>query len=154
MAKVKDEVGNKYGRLTVLERAEANSKRGEARWICLCDCGNKTVVIGDALRHGNTKSCGCLRREKLDESRKSRGRSKMKDETGNRYGRLLVIRKSSSSHVGSKWLCKCDCGKYTEVYGNALRSGNTTSCGCYRRERQALALGWDEKQEVSECSVL
>ena len=146
----KDETGNRYGRLTVLKRADENSKRGEARWVCLCDCGNEIVALGENLRHGNTRSCGCLRREKLAESRKIRGRAKKKDETGNRYGRLLVIRRSSSSHAGSKWLCKCDCGKYTEVYGYALRNGSTTSCGCYRREWQALARGSKEKQEVSE----
>lgn len=146
----KDETGNRYGRLTVIERAPVTDKKGRAYWRCVCDCGNERIVVGESLRHGNTKSCGCLRREKLAEPRKIRGRAKKKDETGNRYGRLLVIRRSSSSRAGSKWLCKCDCGKYTEVYGCALRSGNTTSCGCYRRERQALARGSNEKQEVSE----
>ena len=35
MASLKDEVGNKYGYLTVIERAE-NDKEGRARWLCKC----------------------------------------------------------------------------------------------------------------------
>jgi hypothetical protein len=54
-----DETGNTYGRLTVLERAE-NSPRGQARWLCRCSCGALTVVRGNHLRNGNTKSCGCF----------------------------------------------------------------------------------------------
>lgn len=59
-----DETGNRYGRLTVVSRAE-NTKRGLARWNCVCDCGNTTVVIGNNLRNGNTVSCGCRVKEVL-----------------------------------------------------------------------------------------
>lgn len=33
------------------------------------------------------------------------------------------------------WLCRCKCGNEVTVRGTSLRSGNTTSCGCYQRER-------------------
>jgi len=59
---VKDEVGNHYGRLTVIKRAE-NNKHNAARWLCRCICGKETIVDGQALRAGNTKSCGCLNEE-------------------------------------------------------------------------------------------
>ena len=55
--------GQRYGRLTVIRRAETNYKSGNARWICQCDCGNKTIVGGVALRQGIIKSCGCLNNE-------------------------------------------------------------------------------------------
>lgn len=29
-------------------------------WNCICECGNETVVLGQKLRNGHTKSCGCL----------------------------------------------------------------------------------------------
>lgn len=32
-------------------------------WECLCDCGNIVNVAGSALKNGNTKSCGCYKRE-------------------------------------------------------------------------------------------
>lgn len=58
-----DLTGQKFGRLTVLERAE-NAKDRKTRWLCRCDCGNEIVVYGRYLRGGNTKSCGCYHRER------------------------------------------------------------------------------------------
>lgn len=56
---LKDEVGKKYGLLTVIEQAPSN-ENGNAQWLCQCECGAKTIVLGNNLRNGNTKSCGCL----------------------------------------------------------------------------------------------
>ena len=67
---LRDLSNQKFGRLKVIERAE-NTKAGKARWLCRCDCGNKTVVTGSKLTNGHTKSCGCLL---LDKSTKH-GRS-------------------------------------------------------------------------------
>jgi len=58
MGKIKDEIGNKYGKLTVLEKLDIRSR--DTKWICKCDCGNEIIVPGKSLRSGNTKSCGCL----------------------------------------------------------------------------------------------
>jgi hypothetical protein len=56
-----NEIGKKYGKLTVVERAD-NYKNGSAQWYCICDCGNpeKIKVRASSLRDGHTKSCGCL----------------------------------------------------------------------------------------------
>lgn len=61
MASVKNIKGNKYARLLVQEYWGIKSK--EAHWLCLCDCGNTTVVKGAKLRSGHTRSCGCLLKE-------------------------------------------------------------------------------------------
>lgn len=58
-----DITGNKYGKLTVVKRVAkpedvSSSKRG-AWWLCKCECGNETVVHGNALRTCGTISCGC-----------------------------------------------------------------------------------------------
>ena len=66
MGKLIDEVGNNYGRLTVIERS-GSDRRGTATWLCECSCGNKTVVKGTNLRNVYTRSCGCLRREIMHE---------------------------------------------------------------------------------------
>ena len=69
MVKVrKNEVGNKYGRLTVVSRADDHVSSGGnkfAMWNCKCDCGNPELiaVLGASLRNGNTKSCGCYAKE-------------------------------------------------------------------------------------------
>ena len=56
-----DLTGNRFGRLTVLGRA--GIYRGNATWLCLCRCGNETIVMGANLRNGSTSSCGCLVRQ-------------------------------------------------------------------------------------------
>ena len=68
-----DLTGQKYGRLTVIERDY--SQRTTA-WRCLCECGNYTVVTSKHLRSkaAPTKSCGCLNREGNPTHRKSRTR--------------------------------------------------------------------------------
>lgn len=55
-----DLTGQRFGMLVVSEFVERN-KRGMARWLCLCDCGNEAVKTLGNLRSGHSKSCGCLR---------------------------------------------------------------------------------------------
>lgn len=56
------------------------------------------------------------------------------DMTGHQFGRLTVIsRAGSSKHRESQWLCQCDCGEERIVCNGNLRSGNTQSCGCLKR---------------------
>lgn len=61
--RVKPMVGVRVGRLVVL-RPGGSGSDGRARWVCLCVCGQETVVDGKSLRSGNTRSCGCLSRDK------------------------------------------------------------------------------------------
>lgn len=51
---LKNEIGNTYGYLTVIERA-LNNKDNRAMWKCRCKCGNELVVLGKSLRNGNTQ---------------------------------------------------------------------------------------------------
>ena len=62
MSAVSNLIGNRYGRLLVLARAE-NSKANKARWLCRCDCGIEKVIFATALVGGLSKSCGCLNNE-------------------------------------------------------------------------------------------
>lgn len=59
---LKDMTGLRFGRLSVY-RAVGKDKRGEYLWLCKCDCGAETIVRGNKLRSGTTKSCGCYQRE-------------------------------------------------------------------------------------------
>lgn len=64
--KLIDLTGKKFGRLTVVERSPNDYiYKGKIypRWSCICDCGNPVEVVGDELRSGNTKSCGCYASE-------------------------------------------------------------------------------------------
>lgn len=113
--KIEDLTGRRFGMLTVLSLDTKRTKSRETKWICRCDCGEIRSVTRSALVNGITKSCGC--------------RSKS-DITGKRFGRLFVLRREP----GSKWLCHCDCGNDVIVSGCNLKSGNTSSCGCYAKE--------------------
>ena len=58
-----------------------------------------------------------------------------KDLTGQRFGRLVVIREAGRSKDGQvTWLCKCKCGAETVVIAGNLRKENTKSCGCLSRD--------------------
>ena len=56
------------------------------------------------------------------------------DLTGQQFGRLTVIERDTSSKR-SAWFCRCSCGNIKSVQMTHLRSGATTSCGCYQKER-------------------
>lgn len=72
MGKTLNESGNRYGRLTVIDRAGSTATK-KAIWNCVCDCGKTTTAIGSALRNGAVRSCGCLHSETAAENgRKSR----------------------------------------------------------------------------------
>ena len=58
-----------------------------------------------------------------------------RDESGNTYGRLIVIsRNGSEKDTGAAlWLCQCECGNTTTTSGVRLRKGETKSCGCLHK---------------------
>lgn len=59
-----------------------------------------------------------------------------KDLTGQKFGRLTVLKKVETKNGGfARWLCQCECGSLKEVDGIHLRRGETTSCGCYCKEQ-------------------
>lgn len=64
------------------------------------------------------------------------------DLTGERYGRLTVIREaerlySKSGKMIRRWECLCDCGNVVVVRHGDLRSGRTLSCGCYNKAKES-----------------
>jgi len=68
---------------------------------------------------------------------------RVRDLTGLRSGRLTVVRREGSDGCvkgHSTWLCVCDCGGTAIVSSINIQSGNTTSCGCYKREVLAQTL--------------
>lgn len=99
-------VGQHFGEWDVLEYL------GNRYYRCRCSCGVIKDVMGYSLTSGKSKSCG-------------HDTSLFKDETGNVYGELTVLK-----YLGEhKWECKCSCGKIVQVMGKYLRAGRITSCG-------------------------
>lgn len=89
MARFKDRTGDKHGRLTVISHS-GKDHRNKHLWLCLCECGNEKVVVGDNLSSGKSNSCGCLKTEFLARR-------------GNQYGlyedREVALLKVQYSHL-------------------------------------------------------
>ena len=60
---------------------------------------------------------------------------KFVDLTGQRFGRLTVIKRVENNGKKVMWLCRCDCGNETTVFSGYLRNGDTKSCGCFNIDR-------------------
>lgn len=118
-------VGQRFGKLLVIEPTNERSSSGAIMWRCQCDCGNEHIVSTNSLIQG-TKSCGCI--------------TSAIDLTGQRFGKLVAIRpteKRSGSFV--VWECKCDCGNTAYVsVGNLHKEDGTKSCGCIKSTGEAI----------------
>lgn len=135
--KIYDLIGNKYGKLKVVGDfyKDYPSGKKEKLWVCKCECGNECYKrTQQLLRDDKYVSCGkCTPRQP---------KSDLEDLTGNRYGKLVVLKyddeKRLNDFVNNKsvknyWVCCCDCGNIISVRGDHLRSGVTISCGCHHK---------------------
>jgi hypothetical protein len=59
---------------------------------------------------------------------------KLLDVTGQRFGRLIALRRDGRTAHDSAWICRCDCGTERRIGLSHLRKGHTRSCGCWKRE--------------------
>ena len=77
---VNDIVGKKFGRLHVcsFSHSEIRGERKERKFFyeCLCDCGQKCIAERKKIKSGNTRSCGCLRKELVKSRRFKHGKEK------------------------------------------------------------------------------
>lgn len=126
MGKFIDLTGKKFNKLLVISRHGKDSF-GNISWLCKCDCGNEKIITGAYLKNGDTKSCGCI--------------SNIKDISGQRFGRILVLDRLMSTSGNSLYKCLCDCGKEFNTYKSGLISGRTKSCGCLNQELRKSRIG-------------
>ena len=129
MSTCKNLIGEKFGELTVISKSENRASNGGVYWLCKCSCGCQKEILGQSLKNGKTISCGHIGKENL---LKGRGLN-FKDLTGQVFGKLTVIKRIENKIYKDKeyvqWRCLCECGNYTEVISDNLKSGNTQSCG-------------------------
>ena len=105
-------IGQKYGKLTILEYTKSRGAGG--RFKCQCECGNIAHFEKMQVLSGNNKSCGCLNSTNL---------------VGQRFNKLVVL--SHFMKNRSSWSqCQCDCGKIALVSSAHLLTNHTKSCGC------------------------
>lgn len=114
----------------VLSLVEENiSTNKSKRWKCKCiQCGAIKIFDGSELRLNRVGAC----KHKTKEKDKSFFDSRIKNEIGNRYGKLLVVDFAYTKKGLAYWKCMCDCGKECIARGNSLRQKRIKSCGCLR----------------------
>lgn len=127
-----DETGNRYGYVTVLSRAGVD-KEEKATWNCRCElCGTEFVVQGKSLRADGRIAC-------ITCAHKLAGVKARKIAIGDKFGSLTVlgVNENRVLKYGTKLIydCQCECGTIKPIWGSALLSGLTTSCGCVKESK-------------------
>jgi len=155
LGKAKNYCGQKFGKLTVLYRTEAEGTI--TRWVCKCDCGNIVNRCINGIRRDDA-SCGCMNNENarkqalnslnyhntLDYSniKEIEGFKKLplgrsENLYGKKFNRLAPLYRTqplTNSQRCAFWLCKCDCGNYYVTRASSMLNGSTQSCGCYNSD--------------------
>ena len=120
-----------FGRLTVIEQAPSYKDRRQ--WRCQCKCGNIITASTSDLRIGDTKSCGCLLKEKRGNKTNTtkNGGRRPEDLANKTFGNLIALEITDQRKNGSAvWKCQCNCGNIIYVTAASLKNKGTQSCGC------------------------
>jgi hypothetical protein len=140
MAKPINEVGNVYGRLTVIK--EIGRKRGAVLFLCHCKCGNDVEETGGDLRTGRVNSCGCLKSEMRIEENTTHGLRKH---------RLYSI------HRGMITRCYYEKSEYFSDYGGRgiviCREWLNSENGFINFYNWAISNGYDETLTLDRINV-
>lgn len=137
-----DLTGQKYGRLTVLDRGPdrvRKSGRKIVQWNCICDCGNKIVVSASDLRSGHTQSCGCYMIDRIKEANTRHGKtdSRLYNVWASMRERCYCPTLPTYPRYGGRGIKMCD-----EWYNSYLEF-----------ERWALNNGYDENALRGKCTI-
>lgn len=127
MPQLRNLQGQKFGKLTVLEKAP--NKHGHVYWICQCDCGSpKKTIASTSLLSGKIQSCGCYQKQ----IRHEKSNKPILDLTGQLFGKLIALKPLEQRNANGCviWQCKCDCGNIKNVPSNLLIQNKVSSCGC------------------------
>jgi hypothetical protein len=90
--------GKKFNRLYVIKKIGFTKNR-QTQWLCLCDCGNTTIVTGSSLKNAHTKSCGCYKIEKIKSTNKKHG---MRNSPTYQTWSAMIQRCHNPNNVGYK----------------------------------------------------
>lgn len=132
-----DLTGQRFGCLTVIEEAEKIEGNRHIRWLCVCDCGTKTLVLGYNLKSGDVKSCGCLHRELAAE--RTRNRAKHHGD-GTRLYRIWVGMRSRCRNTNEQ--------NYKYYGGRGIKVCNEWDHDFIPFREWALSHGYSEKLTI------
>lgn len=135
--KYENVVGERFGKLVITgEFVSDRYGKKQTFFNYVCDCGTEGFIYrGNLLGKNGTKSCGCLL-----------GSNVAIDLTGQRFGSWVArerIKSTKEKRWETRYLCECDCGTMKEVVGVYLTRGQTTHCGCIKKETKRNRKGKD-----------
>lgn len=136
MRVAKDLSGKKFGRLSVLKRAEGDYFR--PYYNCICECGSRIIVDGRSLTSGNTMSCGCLHKEQLAERNRKHGE---------RYTRLYT------TWLNMKQRCTVHKDRYKQWEGRGVRVCEEWSDSFIAFKKWAIATGYNDTLTIDRIDV-
>lgn len=138
---VNENIGKKFGRLTIMKFSR--NIRGLSHVLCICECGNEKEVATAYVVRGSVKSCGCLRKDvNLKKSEKK---------IGAKFHLLKVLKIYGKDENGNiLLLCKCKCGNK-----KVIQTGDFNlikSCGCL--QRRSIPKGENhQKAKLKNCEA-
>lgn len=126
-----DLTGKTFHRLKVIKESGRDAY-GQVLWECECSCGSgkKVIVTGNDLRRNNTKSCGCLNKEKYTE--------RIKKQTVN-YSNISSIKSkkiSKKNTSGVRGVCPTKRGRWRAYIGH---KGKNVFLGEFSKKEDAIA---------------
>lgn len=121
--------------MTVIKKHNQD-KWGGWNWLCMCDCGNETVVSGGHLRGLKTKSCGCSRKETKNFTHKMTG-SRLYKVWHAMKSRCYYEKSEMFKHYGGRGIMVCDEWKnsFISFYDWSIKNG------------------YDENAERGQCTI-
>lgn len=123
MSELIDLNGKKFGKLTVVKRVE-NNKHRQPQWLCKCDCGNETIVSGQKLRTGHTKSCGCIIFEQKTRLKHGMTNTSLFTRWMNMKSRCYNPKNKRYSRYGARGITICDeWMDFSNFYNWAMQNG-------------------------------
>jgi len=152
---MKNLISQRFG-LLVVESGPIR-RNNKIYWHCKCDCGQEKDVRSDLLKNGNTKSCGCYKKQILIKNNKER---QTLDLTNQIFGKLKAIKKTNKRKDGRVvWECLCECGNISYVDTHSLQQGKKSSCGCLKSKGELLIsrllqeyqIPFEEQKSFSTC---
>ena len=146
MSQNNDLISRRFGSLTVVSRCESHkypNGQKARRYVCLCDCGNSTIVTARHLRSGNTKSCGCLRTAKCSEIHTVHGGA-----SKNKEDRLYNVWKSMKQRCYNK-----KDSAYKNYGGRGIKVCDAWLHDYATFKEWAYSHGYDPTAKYSDCTI-
>lgn len=163
MPKGPDLTGERFGRLVVASYKGQNSYKNSV-WVCLCDCGGCTETTTKCLRAGDSKSCGCLKREVVGRRATKHGMSRTPEYTAYMHmiSRCYNADTKYFSYYGGRGISVCDRWKqgfehFFQDMGHRPKGASLERCdvnGDYTPENCRWALTWREQMQNKRNNVL